>query len=104
MQVHITGGSGTYIQIWKNGEKLAFKPVTSDDFIAKFDDRLTANVVTRYRAELVDGGNNRVVVTSHIYAHGVEPSGCNASGAGGGASGVLIALALVGVNRRRRAA
>ena len=103
MQVHITGGSGTFIEIWKNGEKLASKPVTSDDFVAKFDDRLTANAVTRYRAELLSSDSDRIVVTSHIYAHGVEEAGCNAGGAGGGASGVLIALALIGVKRRRRA-
>jgi uncharacterized protein (TIGR03382 family) len=102
MEVHVTGGNGTFVTLWRNGEKIDFKPVTSDDFVVKFDDPLTANVVTRYRAELIDGENDRIVVTSHIYAHGVEESGCNAGGAGGAGGGVLVLLALVGVKRRRR--
>ena len=103
MQVHVTGGSGMFVTIWKNGKKLDQKPVTSDDFTAKFDDPLTANVVTRYRAELVSNDGDRVVVTSHIYAHGVEQTGCNASGSHAAGSGLVIGLALLGLRRRRRA-
>ncbi len=102
LTAHITGASGYFLQIWRNGVKLNQIAVTSDDFTKVISDAPEIGVTTRYRAELVDDANQRVVVTSHIYAEGVagEGGGCNAAHGGGG--GVLVLLALGFLRRRRR--
>jgi hypothetical protein len=97
MTVHVTGGSGMFVQIWRDGAKVATKPVTSDDFQTTFSDTPAVGGTTRYRAELMDDTNNRVVVTSHIYAHGVAGGGCNT----GGSASPLLALGLLALRRRR---
>jgi uncharacterized protein (TIGR03382 family) len=103
LTAHVTGASGYFLQIWRDGVKIEHVPVTSDDFTKSFSDTPDIGVVTRYRAELVDDTNARVVITSHIYAEGVagDGGGCNAAG-GGSAGGALVLLALGLVARRRR--
>ncbi|MGE5180835.1 MAG: CehA/McbA family metallohydrolase [Acidobacteriota bacterium] len=103
MTVHVVGGNGYYVQIWRDGKKIEQKLVTSDDFHATFSDKPDVGGTTRYRAELMDDTNQRVVITSHIYAHGVAGGGGCSTGGGAGA-GTLAALALVALRRRRATA
>jgi MYXO-CTERM domain-containing protein len=100
LDVHVTSGSGMFVQIWRDGAKVAQTSVTSDAFAWTYKDTPGA-ADHRYRAELVSDTNQRVVVTSHIYAHGVLAHGCSAGGGGGGLTlaGLAVAFAL----RRRRA-
>jgi uncharacterized protein (TIGR03382 family) len=100
LAVHVTAGSGTFLQVWRDGAKPAHQtPVTSDDFMFTYRDTPGA-ADHRYRVELVDDAGQRIVVTSHIYVHGVLAHGCNAGG-GGGLATALAMLALL--LRRRRA-
>jgi hypothetical protein len=59
----------------------------------------------RYRIELIDDLNRRVVVTSHIYVHAIDASGGCGCRAGGGLDGAapVLAMALPWLGRRRRA-
>jgi hypothetical protein len=105
LTVHITGANGYFIQIWRNGAKIEHVPVTSDDFTKTFSDTPDVGATTRYRAELVDDTNARVVITSHIYAEGVAGGGgggCDAGGGGGGMIVVLGAAAFAIRSRRAR--
>ena len=97
LDVHVTAGSGTFVQIWRDGVKVVQQAVTSDDFAWTYKDTPGA-ADHRYRAELVDDTNQRVVITSHIYAHGVR-AGCSA---GGGTSPLMVAVALLAIRRRAR--
>ncbi|MBL0215117.1 MAG: CehA/McbA family metallohydrolase [Myxococcales bacterium] len=100
LTIHVAGGAGNFAQIWRDGVQIAQLEVTSDDATFKYED--TANGAHRYRVELINDANQRIVVTSHIYAtvdHAdTGCGGCGAGDAGGGAG--LIVLALL---RRRRA-
>ena len=104
--VTIKGGAGTFVQLWRDGEKIAQAEVTTDASSHRFEDRPGAQL-RRYRVELVDGAGHRLVVTSHIYVHGVTDGGRGCGCASGGASGGLGWLAgaalasLVGARRRR---
>ncbi len=103
LDVDVTGGAGTFLQLWRDGEKIAQAEVTADAFSHRFEDRPGA-AQRRYRVELVNGGNQRLVVTSHIYVGGVD-GGCGCrSGAPGGGGGGLAAIAglLLVVLRPRR--
>lgn len=102
LPVRVTGGAGMFVQVWRDGAQLAEKPIDSGDFSTTFEDA-PAPGDHRYRVEIVDNGNHRVVVTSHIYVHAVKGSdgGCSTSRGGALALGWLFAaLALV----RRRSA
>jgi hypothetical protein len=101
LPVRITGGAGTFVQLWRDGERLAQIPVTSDDFTHVFEDVAPGD--HRYRVELINDGRQRLVVTSHIYIHAVpvEESGCCAGG-GGPAEGALAGLVLLVLLRLRR--
>jgi len=104
LDVEVTGGAGTFVQLWRDGEKIGQAEVTSDAFSHRFSDRPGA-ADRRYRVELVNGGNQRLVVTSHIYVHGVAGSGCGcrSQGSGGRAgTAALVALAGLLVLRKRR--
>ncbi|MDQ3368289.1 MAG: CehA/McbA family metallohydrolase [Myxococcota bacterium] len=102
--VRITGGVGTFVQLWRDGEKRAQVEVTSDDFRHTFEDEPGAGQQRRYRIELINDANNRLVVTSHIYVTGTDAGGgCCDGGAGTGTLlAALVPLALL-VRRRRRA-
>jgi hypothetical protein len=108
LTIHVTGGAGTFAQVWRDGAKLEpQRAITGDDATVTFDDTPGAGDF-RYRVELVNGGNDRIVVTSHFYVHAIDAAGggggCGASG--GLAPGVVPALATLGVlvawRRRRR--
>jgi hypothetical protein len=98
LRVHVVGGAGMFVQIWRDGVKVHQAEVASDDVKVSYDDDDAGS--HRYRVELINDGNQRVVVTSHIYADvvpGTGTCGCNGASAGGGAAFVLLAL-----RRRRR--
>ncbi|MEO8700783.1 MAG: CehA/McbA family metallohydrolase [Kofleriaceae bacterium] len=103
MQLHVTGGAGNFAQLWRDGEKLEQIPIDSDDFEHVFVDEPGAQD-RRYRVELITDANQRIVVTSHVYIHGVEAEGggCCHSSSGGGLTGVPLVAAFVALLRRRR--
>ena len=103
LDVHVTGGAGMFAQVWRDGAKVDQQEVTSDDATVSYTD--TTAGAHRFRVELIDAGNQRIVVTSHLYATIVPDAdgcGCGATGDAGGAGllGVGV-LALVGRRRAR---
>jgi MYXO-CTERM domain-containing protein len=101
-RVHVVGGAGTLVQLWRDGVKLEQKPVTGDDATLTFSDEPGA-AKRRYRVELINDLSQRIVVTSHIYVSGIAgDGGCGCRTSRGGAGGaVLIALAALLATRRR---
>ncbi|MEO8842950.1 MAG: CehA/McbA family metallohydrolase [Kofleriaceae bacterium] len=100
--VHITGGDGTYIQLWKDGVKDEQRPVTGADFTTTFDRDPTA-ALARYRVQLINDINQPIVVTSHIYAKGTPAAtgcGCRTTDPRGAA---VLLVAVLCWRRRRRA-
>ncbi|MBA3391510.1 MAG: CehA/McbA family metallohydrolase [Deltaproteobacteria bacterium] len=100
--VSVTGGSGMFVQLWKNGEKLEQRPITSDDFKTTFDDDTEGGGRHRYRVELINDANNRIVVTSHIYVNAPPLTGFVGCCDGGAGAGVLLAAPVLGLLLRRR--
>ena len=100
VQAHVVGGDGTFIQLWRDGEKLGQTPVTGADFKSTFFD-IPGAQLRRYRLELINDINQRIVVTSHIYVHGIADDGCGCR-TGGSAGGWLLALLTCCALRRRR--
>ena len=98
--VHVTGGTGSFVQLWKDGKKVDQQAVTSDDFHGTFE-RDPSGSPERFRIQLVDDTNQTVVITSHIYVLGIAPSGCGCRTADP-ASGLALGLVLVLARRRRR--
>lgn len=98
--VHVTGGNGTFVSLVRDGVLLEEKPVTSDDATLTFTDR-PGEGSHRYRVELENDLGQRIVVTSHIYVHGVNDiGGCGCRSSRGGAGWLVVGLvALLG--RRR---
>jgi hypothetical protein len=103
LPTHITGANGYFVQLWRDGKQAVEVPVTSDDFQTTLTDTPTAGA-HRYRLELVDQGNDRVVVTSHFYVTATGKAdgagGCAAS-SGGALAGLLLPIALLFRRRRR---
>jgi hypothetical protein len=96
--VHITGGDGTYVQLWKDGVKDEQRPVTGDDFTTTFD-RDPQRDLSRYRVQLIDDINQPIVVTSHIYAKGTPAAvGCGCQSTDPKAGALILLLLL----KRRR--
>jgi MYXO-CTERM domain-containing protein len=102
LEVHVTGASGYFLQLWRDGQNIAQIPVKSDDFTHTFEDK-PSSADHRYRVHLIDDTNRPVVITSYVYAHGVTATGGGGcSSGGGGASALpLIGLALLAARRRR---
>ncbi|HEY5927957.1 MAG TPA: CehA/McbA family metallohydrolase [Kofleriaceae bacterium] len=99
LTVHVTGGDGTFVQLWRNGVKRDQKSVVGNDATLTFDDEPGVGS-HRYRVELINDLNQRLVVTSHIYVQGIAADdGCGCRTARPG-SGLLIALALLLARRR----
>lgn len=98
VQAHVVGGDGTFVQLWRDGEKLGQMPVTGADFTNTFFDVPGAQL-RRYRLELINDINQRIVVTSHIYVHGIADDGCGCHT--GGSGGWLLALLTCCALRRR---
>jgi hypothetical protein len=102
LNVHVTGGAGTFAQIWRDGMKLAQLDITSDDAHVSYEDDESGD--HRYRVELINDGNQRLVVTSHIYAT-VEGGGggcCETSSRGRSGAGLLVLAVALVLRRRRR--
>lgn len=100
LEVHVTGGAGMFVQIFRDGVKVHQDEVTSDDAVAHYSDSTVGE--HRFRVELVDDGNQRIVVTSHLYAMISEDQSCGCGGGVGGAGLGVGALALAVRRRRRR--
>jgi MYXO-CTERM domain-containing protein len=105
LDVRVRDGAGTFAQLWRDGEKVGQVEVTRGEFSHRFEDRPGA-AERRYRVELVNAGNQRIVVTSHIYVHGVAGSGgcgCASSGSGdlSGPIATLAALSTLALYIRR---
>jgi hypothetical protein len=100
-KVQVTGGDGMFVQLWRDGKKLDQQQVSGADATVTLRDD-PGKATYRYRVELINDLNQRVVVTSHIYVT-VEPSGCGcqSSGGRGWTSLVVIALASLLATRRR---
>lgn len=96
----VQGGMGMFLQLWRDGEKLKQIEIRSDDFRHTFDDEPGDGELRRYRLEVINDANNRIVVTSHIYVMGTGAGGgcCH----GGGAIGALAALPVLALLLRRR--
>jgi len=90
LRVKITGGAGNFAQLWRDGEKVDQVQITSDDFTHTFVDETKGE--HRFRVELINDANNRIVITSHIYAT-IVPQGCGCASGGPLGSGALALLA-----------
>jgi hypothetical protein len=99
--VHVVGGDGTFVQLWRDGKKIDQQSVSGADTTVTLHDA-PPDSTYRYRVEVINDINQRVVVTSHIYVT-VASSGCGCrSGQGRGwASILVIALAALRATRRR---
>jgi len=116
LDLHVTGGAGTFAQLWRNGAMVEQVAITSGDANLPIDDAPgTGNF--RYRIELINDANQRVVVTSHFYATVIDADGTRGGGCGcraggdvdhnlggdlGGASVLALALGWAARRRRRR--
>ena len=100
IETRITGGAGMFVQLWRDGEKIEQVPVTTADFQHTFEDEPGDGKLRRYRIELINDTNNRVVVTSHIYVMGTAAGGgcCD----GGAATSLLAGLPVLALLLRRR--
>jgi MYXO-CTERM domain-containing protein len=107
LSVHVEGGAGMTLSVWRNGVEEESLVVDRDDFTRELE-RVTRAGGDRYRLQLAEAFD--VVITNHIW---VEPGdalpddggcGCGAA-AGGGARSLppwlLALLALLAVNRPR---
>ena len=99
LEIHVTGGTGMFAQVFRDGVKVHQADVTSDDAVLRYTDSTVGE--HRFRIELVDDGNQRIVVTSHLYAMISEDQSCGCGGGVGGAGLGVGALALA-LRRRRR--
>jgi hypothetical protein len=93
MPLTITGGAGNFVQLWRDGERLEQIEITSDSFSHTFEDVPGAED-HRYRIELINDANNRIVVTGHFFVHGIagdDGCGCRSS------NDSLLPLWLVGL-------
>jgi MYXO-CTERM domain-containing protein len=97
---HVVGAEpGSIVQLWRDGVKLAQEPVSGNDFTTTFDDT-PGPQARRYRLELINDLNQRIVVTSHIYVNGISVEGCGCA-TGNARGGWVFALALLALRRRR---
>ena len=100
VRVRVTGGADTFAQLWRDGERLDQVRIEGEDVTHTFvDDTPGAH---RYRIELVDNTNQRIVITSHIYATVVPDAGGCCDAGSRGAAGALAPALLVALTLRRR--
>ena len=103
VSAHVVGGDGTFVQLWRDGEKLDQQPIAGADTTVTFTDA-PGEALRRYRLELINDLNQRIVITSHIYVQGIaadDGCGCRTGGPGSGGTGLVIALASLLATRRR---
>jgi MYXO-CTERM domain-containing protein len=98
---HVIGGSGSFVQLWKDGVKVDQQAVTSDDFTTTFE-RTPTGDLERFRLQLISDTNQTIVITSHIYVKGIPDAGCGCH-SGGAGGGLAVGLALLALRRRKRA-
>jgi len=104
LEIHVTGGAGMFAQVWRDGEKVKQLDVARDDQTLKYTDEDGGH--HRYRIELVDDGNQRIVVTSHLYAN-VTPMGscgCASGSSPGPLTSLLMLVGLTAIAARPRGA
>lgn len=104
LKIHVTGGAGMFAQVWRDGEKVKQLEVASDDQTLSYTDEDGGD--HRYRVELVDDGNSRIVVTSHLYAT-ITPMGscgCASGSAPGPITSLLLLFGLTAIAARSRGA
>jgi hypothetical protein len=99
VEAKVSGGDATILQLWRDGENVAQKPVSGSNMTVSFEDQPTSGA-HRYRLELINDLNQRVVVTSHIYVMFVSEDGCGCVSRDI-RSGWVVALVLLGLRRRR---
>jgi MYXO-CTERM domain-containing protein len=99
--IHVTGGNGTFVQLWLDGVKIDQLPVTSDDFATTFRTNATG-VRQRFRIQVINDINQPIVVTSHIYVTGVFPEDCSCRSTTPVSGLVPFGLVALGLRRRRR--
>jgi hypothetical protein len=104
VHIRVIGGDGMFAQVWRDGEKLAQLDVVGSDFTGEYIDETVTEGRHRYRLELVEGANRRVVITSHILPSFFVPieSCCNASARGSLVPALLAMFGLAICTRRRR--
>jgi hypothetical protein len=108
LSAHVTGGAGSFLELWRDGVKLETVPVGGDDATLDFDYPVTG-APERYRVEIIAGAG-RATVTSHLWIDG-DPAlddgggcGCRASAPSSVAPIALAILVLASSRwpRRRR--
>ncbi len=99
MPFTITNGTGNFVQLWRDGVRLEQLEITSDAFSHTFEDQ-PGVADHRYRIELINDANQRIVVTSHFYVHGIAAGGCGCNSNPGNAWGALLLLGLATACRR----
>jgi uncharacterized protein (TIGR03382 family) len=87
-------------EVVRDGEKIDQVNVTGGTFTHRFEDR-PGRADRRYRVEVATVLKERLVITSHIYVHGVEASGCGCAGGGGGALFAAAPVLLLALRYRR---
>ncbi len=101
MPVTITGGTGNFVQLWRDGRLLEEIEITSDPFTHTYED-VPGAADRRYRLELITDAGNRIVVTSHFFVRGVAAEGGCCSTASGSAATFALPLLVLGILLRRR--
>lgn len=104
VEATITNGNATILQLWRNGEKIEQKHITGSTAKATFEDS-PGKGDFRYRLELINDFNQRVVVTSHIYVTGIPAEdGCGCQSRDARGSWLLAFAVLAMLTRRVRSA
>ena len=101
LDAHVTGGTGMFLQLWRDGQKLDQVPIDSDDFTTTLED-VPGAADHRYRLEIIDDANRRIVITSHFFVHGIAAADGGCCGANSRGSSALAVLVLGLLLRRRR--
>jgi len=103
VHAHVTGGDGTSLEIWRDGERVDTTPIEGDDVTIDHTYPVTGEL-ERYRAHIVSGVG-LLTVTSHLYVEGDpalgDAEGCCSTGHGPDPA-MLGALLLLWPSRRKK--
>jgi MYXO-CTERM domain-containing protein len=97
--VHVTGASGYFIDLMRDGTQAQHVAVTSDDFTKTLTDGTAGP--HRYRVQLIDDTGKPVVITSHIYVDATGDTGGCGCRSSSGSSSWLALIGLLALRRRR---